>query len=250
MLLQNYCQIFSKSNKKSSSTSHSPCLACFCSMETHHHKHHHNSRNCPHLPSILLETQRLHAQTWSCKGLRCIEWPFIVQALRRQGFRDHFIDLVRTCMETTTFSVLINDQPFGPIHVHRGIRQGCPLSPYIFVLAINELSIFLQQALQDNHPSGIKLGPDCPLYILFSADDLIICRTADPQQAQHTASILHSFCNSSGQTPNRNKSSILFSKHVDQQTKDTNKSIFPIQDLHPNTIHLGHPIIINNSGRT
>lgn len=47
------------------------------------------------------------------KAFDRIEWPFIVQALRRQGFHGHFIDLIRTCMESATFSVLINGQPFG-----------------------------------------------------------------------------------------------------------------------------------------
>lgn len=69
------------------------------------------------------------------------------------------------------------------------------------------------------------------------------------QQVTHTTNILQNFCNSSGQTPNRSKSSILYSKHVDQQTRINIKSVFPVQDLQPNTIHLGHPIITNHSDR-
>jgi hypothetical protein len=163
------------------------------------------------------------------KAFGRIECSFIVQALRRQGFHGHFIDLVRTCMETATFSALINGQSYGPIRAERGIRQGCLLSPYLFVIAINELSIYLQQALEDNHLSGIKLGPDCPpIHSLMFPDDLIICGNTDQQQAVHIASILQIFCRKSGQTPNWNKSSILFSKHVDQQTRDSIKSIFPV----------------------
>jgi hypothetical protein len=157
---------------------------------------------------------------------------------------------VRTCIETATFSVLINGQPYGPFEAQRGIRQGCPLSPYLFVLAINELSICLQQALQDNHLSGIKLGPDSPpIHSLLFADDLINCGTAEMQQITHMADILQNFCNASGQTPNWSKSNILFSKHVDQIIRDSIKSVFPVQDLQPNTIHLGHPIIINHSDK-
>jgi hypothetical protein len=116
------------------------------------------------------------------KAFDRIEWSFIVQALRRQGFHGHFIDFVHTCMETATFSVLINGQPYGPIRAERGIRQGCPLSPYLFVMAINELFICLQQALEDNHLSGIKLGPNCPpIHSLMFADDLIICGNTDHQ---------------------------------------------------------------------
>jgi hypothetical protein len=185
-------------------------------------------------------THTFNLASWKDKGFMLkfdlakafdrIECSFIVQALRRQGFHHgHFIDLVCTCMEMATFSVLINGQSYGPIRAERGIWQGCPLSPYLFVIAINELSIYLQQALGDNHLSGIKLGPDCPpIHSLMFADDLIICGNTDHQQAIHTTSIPQNFCSKSGQTPNWNKSSILFSKHVDQQTRDSIKSIFPV----------------------
>lgn len=110
-----------------------------------------------------------------------LEWSFVAQALWRQGFADHSIDLVRTCINSSTFSVLIDVQPFGNFNAQKGIRQGCPLSPYLFVIAINELSICLQQALHNQDLSGITLGPRCPpIHSLMFADDLIICGKADP----------------------------------------------------------------------
>jgi hypothetical protein len=66
----------------------------------------------------------------------------------------------------------------------RGIRQGCPLSPYLFVVAINELSIALQQEMQNRNLTGISLGPGCPtIHSLLFADDLILCGHATPQEA-------------------------------------------------------------------
>ena len=62
------------------------------------------------------------------KAFDRLEWSFVAQTLRRQGFHDHFIDLVCTCMTSTSFSVLVNGQPFGAFSAQRGIRQGCPLS--------------------------------------------------------------------------------------------------------------------------
>lgn len=58
------------------------------------------------------------------------------------------------------------------------------------------------------------------------------------------------FCAASGQTPNLSKSSIVFSKNVDKQGIKEVKSIFPVQDLHPNTIYLGHPLIFNHFDRS
>lgn len=96
------------------------------------------------------------------KAFDRLEWSFIAQAMRRQGFHGHFIDLVRTCMTSTSFSVLINGQPFGAFNAQRGIRQGCPLSPNLFVIVIKELSICLQVALDNESVSGIRLGPNGP----------------------------------------------------------------------------------------
>ena len=96
------------------------------------------------------------------KAFDRIEWNFIVAALTRKGLHPHFINLIHACISTPTFSVIINGQPFAKFKGDRGIRQGCPLSPYLFVLAINELSIALQEAMSANNFAGIKLGSNCP----------------------------------------------------------------------------------------
>lgn len=107
--------------------------------------------------------------------------------------------------------MLINDEPTNNFVSQRGLRQGCPLSPYLFVIAINELSIRLQEALQNNNLSGIALGPDCPaIHSLLFADDLILCGKATIHEAQVIKTILYDFCYQSGQLPNLQKSSILF----------------------------------------
>lgn len=56
-------------------------------------------------------------------------------------FQGHFIDLIHACIATPTFSVLINGQVYDQLRSQRGIRQGCPPSIYLFVIAINQLSI-------------------------------------------------------------------------------------------------------------
>jgi hypothetical protein len=108
-----------------------------------------------------------------------LKWNFITSALQRQGFNDNFITLIYACISSPTFAVLVNDVPSNNFVSQRGLRQGCPLSPYLFVLAINELSIRLQEALQCNNLSGIVLGTGCPaIHSLLFADDLILCGKA------------------------------------------------------------------------
>jgi hypothetical protein len=63
-----------------------------------------------------------------------VEWRFIVSALTQKGLHNHFIYLVYACISSPTFSVIINGQSFAKFNSTRGIRQGCPLSPYLFEL--------------------------------------------------------------------------------------------------------------------
>jgi hypothetical protein len=116
------------------------------------------------------------------KAFDRLEWNFIVTALIRKGMHPHFINLVHSCVSSPTFSVVINGQPFAKFKGSRGIRQGCPLSPYLFVLAINELSIALQHAMSESCLAGITLGPNCPsIHSLLFADDLLVCGQATVQ---------------------------------------------------------------------
>ena len=82
------------------------------------------------------------------KAFDRLEWNFIYDALTRLGFNNNFINLIHTCISTSSLAVLVNDQPTEYFQPQRGLRQGCPLSPYLFVIAINELSVRLQEALQ------------------------------------------------------------------------------------------------------
>jgi hypothetical protein len=185
------------------------------------------------------------------KAFDRLEWHFITSALERKGLHSHFINLIQACISSPTFSVIINGQSFAHFKSSRGIRQGCPLSPSLFVLAVNELSLALQEALQADHLSGISLGPECPpIHSLMFADDLLVCGKANVQEAYTISNILHQFCLQSGQIPNWNKSAILFSKNVTLQARQDIKQIFQVPDLDANTVHLGHPLILPAKDRS
>jgi hypothetical protein len=98
---------------------------------------------------------------------------------------------------------------------------------------------------------GIILGPNCPpIHSLLFADDLLICGNATQQEASNIKHILHSFCQQSGQIPNWTKSGIVFSKLVDNNTRDLLKTIFPVSDINESFIHQGHPLILPSKNRS
>jgi hypothetical protein len=163
------------------------------------------------------------------KAFDRIEWHFIVAALARKGLDGHFINLIHACIAAPSFSIIINGQPHARFSSSRGIRQGCPLSPSLFILAVNELSLALQEALQANHLTGISFGPRCPpIHSLMFADDLLVCGKATAQEAATIYRVIDQFCQASGQTPNWSKSAILFSKNVNMQDRHDIKHIFQV----------------------
>jgi hypothetical protein len=184
------------------------------------------------------------------KAFDRLEWNFIVMALARKGLHHHFINLIHSCISSSIFSIVINGQPFAKFKGNIGIRQGCPLSPYLFVLSINELCNALQQAMSESCLEGITLGPNCPsIHSLLFLDDLLICGQATVQEATKLKEILQDFCNRYGQIPNWSKSGIIFSKHVIPPLIQDITQIFPVATIDNNFMHLGHPSILQAKDR-
>ena len=90
--------------------------------------------------------------------------------------------------------MLVNNQPSECFVSQRGVRQGCRRSPYLFVLSINELSLALQETLNNSHHSSVSVGPNCPpVHSLLFADDLLICGKATVTEAEEIRAILDKF---------------------------------------------------------
>ena len=74
-----------------------------------------------------------------------VEWPFLQKIMEKLGFPTRWIERVMCCV-TTSFSILVNGRPHGMIHPSRGIRQGDPLSPYLFLLCVEDFTALLAKA--------------------------------------------------------------------------------------------------------
>ncbi|XP_062151896.1 uncharacterized protein LOC133860275 [Alnus glutinosa] len=77
-----------------------------------------------------------------------VEWAFLKVAMVRMGFHVKSISLVMACVRFVTYSVIVNRNPVGLIRPTRGIRQGDPISPYLFLLCAENLSALLSHAEQ------------------------------------------------------------------------------------------------------
>ncbi len=83
-----------------------------------------------------------------------------------------------TCVSTVRYSVIVNGNPVGNIQPTRGIRQGDPISPYLFLICSEVLSSLLNHAEQVGIITGIPTSPKGPKlnHLFFVDDSLIFCK--------------------------------------------------------------------------
>jgi len=142
-----------------------------------------------------------------------VEWDFLKDYLSRLGFHPIWVQWTMQCITTISFSVKFNGTQLQYFQPSRGIRQGDPLSPYIFILMANMLSTLIHQALNMGNLKGIQFNRWCPtLTYLFFADDAIFFLDGSRKECHELATILNQYCMATGQAINRNKSGIFCSK--------------------------------------
>ncbi|GLT77195.1 hypothetical protein SLA2020_488040 [Shorea laevis] len=84
-----------------------------------------------------------------------VEWGFLEAIMRKMGFAEGWISLIMQCVRTVSYSVLVNGSPQGCITPTRGLRQGDPLSPYLFLLCAEGLSSLIRKAEVDGKITGL-----------------------------------------------------------------------------------------------
>lgn len=153
-----------------------------------------------------------------------LEWSFIKAVLTRMGFSERWISWIMECITSVSYSFLINGHPMGTVIPSRGIRQGDPLSPYIFILCSQVLSRLCLKAQPEGKLLGIRVARKSPRvnHLLFADDTLFFCRTKE-KDCREFLLILKKYERSSGQLINKHKSSIFFSKRTPQLIKDKMK---------------------------
>ena len=77
--------------------------------------------------------------------------------MERMGFSRQWVNLISACVSTVTYSILVNGEPKGNIIPTRGIRQGDPLSPYLFLLCSEWLIGLIKQAVNEDKIRGFSL---------------------------------------------------------------------------------------------
>lgn len=146
-----------------------------------------------------------------------VEWEYLRSIMLKLGFHSDFVTLVMRCV-TTVSSIRINGVQTEAFRPTRGIRQGDPISPYLFLLCSEGLPCLLKSFGPMHLSRGVKVGIHSPWtsHLLF-VDDSIVFSEASQRGAERLMEILDMYNRGSGQLVKREKSAVFFSKNCPQE---------------------------------
>jgi hypothetical protein len=106
-----------------------------------------------------------------------VEWTFVEAIMRKLGFAEKWIIMIMECIRTVQYLILLDGVPKGYIIPSRGLQQGDPLSPYLFLLCAEGLSTLLKKTSSVGRLKGLqtsRLGPWVShLFLLMIAFSLV-----------------------------------------------------------------------------
>lgn len=91
-----------------------------------------------------------------------VEWVFLKAILGKMGFDSHWIDLIMACVTSVEYKVRFNSNETAPFKLSRGLRQGDPLSPYLFLLCAEGLSTLIVHEEEQGNLKGVQVCRDSP----------------------------------------------------------------------------------------
>ena len=171
-----------------------------------------------------------------------VEWHYLEGIMSKLGFSASFIRLIMKCVTSVWFSVRVNGELLPYFTPSRGLRQGCPASPYLFLLCAEGFTTLLNRYGGVYVDRGIRVSVHSPWinHLLF-ADDSLIFMQSRVESAIRLNNILHVYGECSGQCVNKEKSSILFSPNTPEPVREALKGTLGISVEAFNERYLGLP---------
>ena len=177
-----------------------------------------------------------------------VEWAFLERIMLKMGFSESWVSMIMECVRTVSYSVLINGEPKGFFPPTRGLRQGDPISPYLFLLCAEGLNALLAQATLSKKIQGISISRRGPkLSHLFFADDSVLFCRASLQECHAIQDILRTYERASGQQINQDKTTLFFSSSTQEETQNEIKDALRLQVIRQYENYLGLPSMVGRA---
>lgn len=173
-----------------------------------------------------------------------MNWNFLETCLKDFGFPNITVKLIMHCVSSSTLSLIWNGKRLPNFSPTRGLRQGDPLSPYLFVLCMEKLSLTISEAVQNNYWKPVQVSKNGPRFShLFFADDVLLFSKATCDQGRLIADIFNKFGSASGLKINCSKSRALFSVGVPRSKVVQITNLSSIRSTHSLEKYLRFPMI-------
>ncbi|KAL9658994.1 hypothetical protein QQ045_028253 [Rhodiola kirilowii] len=174
-----------------------------------------------------------------------VEWLFLERLLYKMGFATIWIDRVMRCVRSLSYQIKVNNNISRVFRPSRGLRQGDPLSPYLFLLCTEFLNAKMAEGVSRKFFSGITVCIKAPtISHLFFADDSIFFLKANPSEAYNLKSLLHQYEFASGQRINFEKSEVCFSKNTAADIRVSVCEALRVPQVECHSRYLGMPLLV------
>lgn len=165
------------------------------------------------------------------KAFDHLEWAFVHEVLDFLHFPEHITHLILHCISSPSVNVLLNGGRLESFLPSLGITQGDPMSPCIFILYLEYLSILINREVEGGHWKELQLPRGTiALSQLFFADDLVLLGEANEVTCDAMIRVLGEFCSRSGQRINFAKSRVCFSPNTTQEPKRAHLSKLGVEE--------------------
>nr|XP_043611422.1 uncharacterized protein LOC122583015 [Erigeron canadensis] len=181
------------------------------------------------------------------KAYDTVSWDFLRENLVKFDFHQTMVNWIMACVTSVSYSLSINGDLHGYFKGKRGLRQGDPMSPYLFTLVMEVLSLLFQRASLEN---PFKFHAQCNKQKIISvcfADDLFLFARGDINSTKTLMDVLNHFQRISGLSPSLTKSTAFFCSIADH-TKQAILAIMPFDEGKLPVRYLGVPLISTRLG--
>jgi hypothetical protein len=165
--------------------------------------------------------------------------------LERLGFSEKWIHWMMLCVSSVNYSALVNFEKVGPIVPGRGLRQGDPLSPYLFILVTEGLTTLIKKSVTRGDLHGVQICRGAPVvsHLVFADDCFLFCRSTI-DEANHLMSNLQIYEEATGQEINLTKSEVFFSRNLSIAAQEDLARIMGVRNVLGTGNYLGLPSMI------
>lgn len=139
-----------------------------------------------------------------------VNWTFLRLVLLQIGLSTEVVNWIMECFSTTNFMVLINGRPFSSFSASCVLRQGCPLSPLLFLLMVEGMSILIHKEKRLGRIRGIKLSYTLSITHILFVDDVVLFGFGSCSEWKQFRHIVDLFTAATGMAISTNKSTFLY----------------------------------------